>query len=127
MDTYNTIILILFILACIADIITRILTGLKKQGNNQNNPMLENALSVSDLINDMIKSWFLFAQKQNWTNPDRMAYVVQMALALFPDSVKEIIGMPVADYVQQLYDQFTSSYKQLDKELAEKNNENKAE
>lgn len=127
MDTYNTIILILFILACIADIITRILTGLKKQGNNQNNPMLENALSVSDLINDMIKSWFLFAQKQNWTNPDRMAYVVQMALALFPDSVKEIIGMPVADYVQQLYDQFTSSYKQLDKELEKKNNENKAE
>ncbi len=127
MNTYSTIILILLILACIADIITRILTGLKKQENNQNNQILENALSVSDLINDIIKSWFLFAQKQNWTNPDRMAYVVQMVLSVFPESVREMLGMPVADYVQKLYDQFTSSYKQLDKELEEKNNEDKAE
>lgn len=127
MNTYSTIILILLILACIADIITRILTGLKKQENNQNNQILENALSVSDLINDIIKSWFLFAQKQNWTNPDRMAYVVQMVLSVFPESVREMLGMPVADYVQKLYDQFTSSYKQLDKELEDKNNEDKAE
>ena len=127
MNTYSTIILILLILACVADIITRILTGLKKQENNQNNQILENALSVSDLINDIIKSWFLFAQKQNWTNPDRMAYVVQMVLSVFPESVREMLGMPVADYVQKLYDQFTSSYKQLDKELEDKNNEDKAE
>ncbi len=127
MNTYSTIILILLILACIADIITRVLTGLKKQENNQNNQILENALSVSDLINDIIKSWFLFAQKQNWTNPDRMAYVVQMVLSVFPESVREMLGMPVADYVQKLYDQFTSSYKQLDKELQDKNNEDKAE
>lgn len=115
----NIFLIVLLIIACIADVITRILTTVKKGNGTNTNPVLENALSVSDLINDTIKSLFLFAQKQNWTNSERMDYVLQKALSLFPDSVSDILKMPLTAYVQQLYNQFTSSYKALDKELEE--------
>lgn len=118
MESKDTIVLILLIVAVIADVITRVLANVKSSNNNAtDNSLFSNIVGISDLLNDIIKSLFLFAQKQDWTNEQRMQYVVAQVLATFPNNIADIIGMPVADYVQNLYNKFTSSYKELDKQL----------
>lgn len=117
METRDIIVLVLLVMAVIGDIITRVLANIKSSNNSAENSLFSNIVDISDLLNDIIKSLFLFAQKQDWTNEQRMQYVVAQVLATFPNNIVDIIGMPVADYVQNLYNKFTSSYKELDKQL----------
>ena len=116
------------IVFAISSLITMVVTFLKTYNKNLDKTSQESlnaVLNTTDMLNDFAKSLFLYAQKQNWTNAERMDYCVAKMLATFPETIRNILNQPVRDYVQNLYNSFTSNYKQLDEELVkEKQKEN---
>lgn len=116
------------IVFAISSLITMVVTFLKTYNKNLDKTSQESlnaVLNTTDMLNDFAKSLFLYAQKQNWTNAERMDYCVAQMLATFPETIRNILNQPVRDYVQNLYNSFTSNYKQLDEELVkEKQKEN---
>ena len=120
------------IVFAISSLTTMVVTFLKTYNKNLDKTSQESlnaVLNTTDMLNDFAKSLFLYAQKQNWTNAERMDYCVAQILATFPETIRNILNQPVRDYVQNLYNSFTSNYKQLDEELVkekQKENTNKA-
>lgn len=116
------------IVFAISSLTTMVVTFLKTYNKNLDKTSQESlnaVLNTTDMLNDFAKSLFLYAQKQNWTNAERMDYCVAQILATFPETIRNILNQPVRDYVQNLYNSFTSNYKQLDEELVkEKQKEN---
>ena len=111
------------IVFAISSLITMVVTFLKTYNKNLDKTSQESlnaVLNTTDMLNDFAKSLFLYAQKQNWTNAERMDYCVAKILATFPETIRNILNQPVRDYVQNLYNSFTSNYKQLDEELVKK-------
>lgn len=111
------------IVFAISSLITMVVTFLKTYNKNLDKTSQESlnaVLNTTDMLNDFAKSLFLYAQKQNWTNAERMDYCVAQMLATFPETIRNILNQPVRDYVQNLYNSFTSNYKQLDEELVKK-------
>ena len=119
------------IVFAISSLTTMVVTFLKTYNKNLDKTSQESlnaVLNTTDMLNDFAKSLFLYAQKQNWTNAERMDYCVAKMLATFPETIRNILNQPVRDYVQNLYNSFTSNYKQLDEELVkeeQKENTNK--
>lgn len=111
------------IVFAISSLTTMVVTFLKTYNKNLDKTSQESlnaVLNTTDMLNDFAKSLFLYAQKQNWTNAERMDYCVAQILATFPETIRNILNQPVRDYVQNLYNSFTSNYKQLDEELVKK-------
>jgi hypothetical protein len=58
-------------------------------------------------IREEVFMLFLFAEKQDWVNEEKMQWVVHTFYEKFPDIVKEVIKeSTVDDYVEQLYKDF---------------------
>ena len=120
--------LIVFAISSLTTMVVTFLKTYNKNLDKTSQEALNAVLNTTDMFNDFAKSLFLYAQKQNWTNAERMDYCVEKMLATFPETIRNILNQPVRDYVQNLYNSFTSNYKQLDEELvkeAQKENTNK--
>lgn len=117
--------LIVFAISSLTTMVVTFLKTYNKKLDKTSQETLNAVLNTTDMLNDFAKSLFLYAQKQNWTNAERMDYCVAQILATFPETIRNILNQPVRDYVQNLYNSFTSNYKQLDEELVkEKQKEN---
>ena len=117
--------LIVLAISSLTTMVVRFLKTYNKNLDKTSQESLNAVLNTTDMLNDFAKSLFLYAQKQNWTNAERMDYCVAQILATFPETIRNILNQPVRDYVQNLYNSFTSNYKQLDEELVkEKQKEN---
>lgn len=117
--------LIVFAISSLTTMVVTFLKTYNKNLDKTSQETLNAVLNTTDMLNDFAKSLFLYAQKQNWTNAERMDYCVAQILATFPETIRNILNQPVRDYVQNLYNSFTSNYKQLDEELVkEKQKEN---
>lgn len=110
--------LVVFAISSLTTMIVTFLKTYNKNLDNKSQEALNAVLNTTDMLNDFAKSLFLYAQKQNWTNAERMDYCVAQILATFPETIRNILNQPVRDYVQKLYDSVTCNYKQLDEELA---------
>lgn len=120
--------LIVFAISSLTTMVVTFLKTYNKNLDKTSQEALNAVLNTTDMLNDFAKSLFLYAQKQNWTNAERMDYCVAQMLATFPETIRNILNQPVRDYVQNLYNSFTSNYKQLDEELVkeeQKENTNK--
>ena len=120
--------LIVFAISSLTTMVVTFLKTYNKNLDKTSQEALNAVLNTTDMFNDFAKSLFLYAQKQNWTNAERMDYCVAKMLATFPETIRNILNQPVRDYVQNLYNSFTSNYKQLDEELVkeeQKENTNK--
>lgn len=112
--------LIVFAISSLTTMVVTFLKTYNKNLDKTSHEALNAVLNTTDMLNDFAKSLFLYAQKQNWTNAERMDYCVAQILATFPETIRNILNQPVRDYVQNLYNSFTSNYKQLDEELVKK-------
>lgn len=112
--------LIVFAISSLTTMVVTFLKTYNKNLDKTSQETLNAVLNTTDMLNDFAKSLFLYAQKQNWTNAERMDYCVAQILATFPETIRNILNQPVRDYVQNLYNSFTSNYKQLDEELVKK-------
>ena len=120
--------LIVFAISSLTTMVVTFLKTYNKNLDKTSQEALNAVLNTTDMLNDFAKSLFLYAQKQNWTNAERMDYCVAKMLATFPETIRNILNQPVRDYVQNLYNAFTSNYKQLDEEFVkeeQKENTNK--
>jgi hypothetical protein len=49
---------------------------------------------------------FLYAEKQGWTDEEKINWCTQRLMLVFPDQIKVFVAGPINEYVQKLYDEF---------------------
>ena len=57
-------------------------------------------------IRENLLQLFLYAEKQDWVGPDKMAWCIKQIIVILPDNIEKIVGDAVDSWAQKVYDEF---------------------
>lgn len=73
------------------------------------NPELDKAIAeklLPDNMQDKVLMLFLFAEKQGWTGPEKMEWVVDQLLSQLPLAMRPVNRDPIYNVVTKMYEDF---------------------